>query len=556
MVNWAPIAPGAGEGGGVNGYSQQLAIELVARGHEVAWLSSGWTYVATSAGELGGPSVRRMADWRGIMVFDLINSPVIAPGPVQHADPLGEVSSPRLEAEFARFVGLLRPDVVHFQNIEGLSAGCVAAARSSGAASVFSLHNYHTVCPQVYLMQPVRVGDARGAAQGRVACHDFAGGKACVGCVREPEPRAESLRRGKVHPLAILASEESERATRAAREEAQRAAAAPGILSLLRRKPVQAAFAPRVVEHLPGRAVAQDADVIADTGGGTFEPLWRSLLMDESSPEWRVLENAPLPDRSGTANAYGERRAAMVAMLSSCDSVLAVSRFVAEKFAALGVRREAIVTLGIGTRMAEIALEMPELTRTRQDTGSGERTLRTVFLGYHNYYKGLHVLLDALELMPPAALSRVELRVHARAVEAIEWRLERLRGRLAGLVVTRGYEYRDVPALLSGVDVGVVPSVWWDNGPQTVLEMLAMRVPVLGAELGGIPDMVTHGVNGLLHRGNDRRQLSTQLAELAMDPARAARLREGITPVKTMRAHAVEVEGVYAGAVRARHARG
>jgi glycosyltransferase involved in cell wall biosynthesis len=340
-----------------------------------------------------------------------------------------------------------------------------------------------------------------------------------------------------------------------AQEEAQRAVSGtPGIRSVLRRTPVAPVIEPaRIVEQLPGRAVVQDSDVIAENAADAHESPWRSLVIDKASPEWRVLENDPRPDASGVANAYGERRGAMVAMLSSCDAVLAVSRFVAAKFEALGVRREAITTMSIGTRMAEMAEEMKELTAAPIQPGDGpQRPLRVVFLGYHNYYKGLHVLADAMELMEPAALARVELRVHAKAVEPFEWRLERLRGRLGGLTVTRGYEYRDVPSLLSGVDVGVVPSVWWDNGPQTVLEMLAMRVPVLGAALGGIPDMVTHGVNGLLHRGNDRAQLAEQLAELAIDRALVSRLRAGITPTKTMRAHAAEIESVYLSAVRAR----
>jgi hypothetical protein len=67
-----------------------------------------------------------------------------------------------------------------------------------------------------------------------------------------------------------------------------------------------------------------------------------------------------------------------------------------------------------------------------------------------------------------------------------------------------------------------------------------------------VPDLVEHGVNGLLHRGNDRAQLASQLAELAADPARVATLRAGIASVKTMRAHTLEIEGVYAAAVRAR----
>lgn len=547
IVNWAPIAPGTLDGGGVNGYSQQLALELVSRGHEVAWLSSGWTYVASSDGTLAPPQARRLTDWRGVMVFDIVNSPVIAPGPVQHIEPIGEVASPALEAEFGRLVTLLRPDVVHFQNIEGLSAGCVAVARATGAAAIFSLHNYHTLCPQVYLMQP--------SPNGRVACRSFEGGRACEACVREPHPRDESLRRGKEHPLAVLASRDFEHAAHAA---VVPSAPREGLLSRLGVKPPPAPPPPPApLTHLPGRAVALDADIVAESVRGSApEPLGRRPSLDPSQPEWAPLDNQPTPDDSGVANDYGRRREAMVQMLSSCDVVLGVSKFVTAKFAAMGVRPGAIRTLAIGTRMAELAAASPELTLGPPPDPADPRRLRVAFLGYHNYYKGLHVLADALELSHPAVLARIELRVHAKAIEPFEWRLERLRGRLGGLMITRGYEYRDIPSLLSGVDVGVVPSVWWDNGPQTVMEMLAMRVPVLGAELGGVPDLVQHGVNGLLHRGNDRAQLAAHLTQVVTDPALLPRLRSGIGPVKTMRSHAVEIESVYADALRARSGQG
>lgn len=49
----------------------------------------------------------------------------------------------------------------------------------------------------------------------------------------------------------------------------------------------------------------------------------------------------------------------------------------------------------------------------------------------------------------------------------------------------------------SAADVFVVPSLM-DNLPNTVLESLVCGTPVIGFPVGGIPDMVKHGYNGLL----------------------------------------------------------
>lgn len=44
----------------------------------------------------------------------------------------------------------------------------------------------------------------------------------------------------------------------------------------------------------------------------------------------------------------------------------------------------------------------------------------------------------------------------------------------------------------------VVPSVWYENGPLAILESLGEGVPVLGSRIGGIPDIVRDGEEGLL----------------------------------------------------------
>ena len=44
----------------------------------------------------------------------------------------------------------------------------------------------------------------------------------------------------------------------------------------------------------------------------------------------------------------------------------------------------------------------------------------------------------------------------------------------------------------------VVPSVWYENNPFSIIEALCMGTPVLGAHIGGIPELITEGENGFL----------------------------------------------------------
>ncbi|GJQ30516.1 MAG: hypothetical protein HBSAPP03_24000 [Phycisphaerae bacterium] len=510
LVNWARLPDGPLEGGGVNGYCGQLAVEFTRQGHQVAYLSSGQTYTRGPDNAISPCRTRRLPDFQGIQVFDVINSPVLSPGPCQARDPAAEVSSPPLEAELSRFVALFRPDIVHLHNVEGLSAGSFAALRSSGAKVVFSLHNYHTVCPQVYLMH-----------KGMTPCRNFDAGRACVGCTPDFDPVAERFQRAGP-PIDLLPAPPSP-PTR------------PSLLALFA-KPVPSPplAPPPSAPPLPGAPVETVADLAAPIDAPQRPA---PSTVSDLAP----LDNDPSPDPWPEAeeNDYARRRRAFVHALSTCDTVLAVSEFVRRKFIALGVRPKVIRTLHIGTRMTDLAL--PPAPMPPPDP------FRIAFVGYHNHFKGLHCLLDALDLLPDSDLARIDLLVSAKAVSSIEPRLQAMRPRLARLSVEHGYRYENLPHLLRDRHCGIVPSVWWDNGPQTVLEFLACGVPVLGADLGGIPDFITHERNGLLFRGNDRHALAASISRLLNDPGLIARLRSGVTPPKSMQDHANELLTLYAG---------
>lgn len=530
LINWTAPSHGPALGGGVNGYLQGLALELAGLGHEVGWLFSGQTYTPGSTpGALGRCEIRRRDSWRGLSLFEVINSPVISPGPLQQHDPEAEVSCPVLEAEFARFIALARPDIVHFHNLEGFSAGCVRLltkpdARGYRPGVLFSLHNYHTVCPRVYLLR-----------DGRVPCRDFEGGHACAACVPDLQGEREQLRRAKEY--AVVYRYELPQARPPAVEVTWR--------DVVRQR-VEVPFQEAPPVPLPGAGVNSEAEASlgAARGGGGGEP--PVTPQDAMAP----LDNevTPEPEYRGELHAFGRRRRGLVEALSGCDRVLAVSRFVRDKFAAFGVREAVLEVMPIGTRMGEMYAAQADV-QAAPAPFEPARPLRLAFMGYHNFAKGLHMLVESLERVPPEALARLDLLVNAKDVEPMLPGLAKLGPRLAGLAVHHGYPYEMFPRAVFGRDLGLVPSVWWDNGPQTVLEFLACRIPVLGAAVGGVPDVIRDGVNGRLHRGNDREDLARILTGLAMDPSPVRGWREGITPPLGMAAHTRDVSAAY-GKVR------
>lgn len=558
LMNWARIWEGASSGGGVNQYAQALAIELVKRGHEVSSVISGQSYVPVPPAPSGGAFVRRHDDWMNTKVFEVINSPVMAPSIVQFAEPLGEVSAPELEELVGRLMSELKPDAVHWNNIEGFSAGCIGVIRRvcPQARQVFSLHNYHTICPQVYLMQ----GHRR-------TCWSFDNGHSCTNCieVRRPEEhRAEieqkwqsAWQRGVEEEKHAwhMAKTNLKRVWTGARKIREAEARARGVVP---GSPVALGGGEGASGDIGLPVLSAKPPVGVDERGMTAQLRaelnpWKPPAAD--APELQALSNEIRPEvvSEKAPNDYARRRSAMVEMLNGCDLVLAVSEFVRRKFVSMGVKEGVIETMAIGSRINRVIALKPDLVfdppkfEARPAAWNTQRPLRLHFMGYNNYYKGLHVLAEALEMLSVEHLRQVDLSIFALDGQTIEWMFRRLEPRLARLHFGYAYTYHDIPWMLGGRDLTVVPSVWWDNAPQTVFESLSCGVPVLGANIGGIPDFVRHGENGILFAANSRAGLAEAIRGAIEDPWMVEGLRANVRPTKSIEEHVVEMEGVYGG---------
>ncbi|MEU0481185.1 glycosyltransferase [Streptosporangium sp. NPDC006013] len=79
--------------------------------------------------------------------------------------------------------------------------------------------------------------------------------------------------------------------------------------------------------------------------------------------------------------------------------------------------------------------------------------------------------------------------------------------------------------LIAAADLLVLSS-FYEGLPVVVMEALAAEVPVVSTAVGGVPDLIEHGRNGLLTRPGDPDALAEGILR-AMHPEVHARLREG-----------------------------
>lgn len=195
------------------------------------------------------------------------------------------------------------------------------------------------------------------------------------------------------------------------------------------------------------------------------------------------------------------------------EKILSTSKFVAGEISA---------TVGGNIEVLGGAVD-PELFYPSPAVGRVEK--RLVYAGRLVTEKGLRVLIDAFALQKSA--DELELVGEGPLRSEIEEYLYRSpfgsRVKLSGYV-TPG-RLRDI---LASAKLAVVPSLWQEPLGLAVVEAMACGVPVVASLVGGIPEMISDGINGLLVPPGDPRALAAAIDKVLGDRAVYERILEGV----------------------------
>jgi len=207
----------------------------------------------------------------------------------------------------------------------------------------------------------------------------------------------------------------------------------------------------------------------------------------------------------------------------------AVRRYVLERY---GLPEAKVVTLRNAIVVPALVDDPVVRARQRAGFGAAPADLLIGTLGrLEEPKKGLSFFLRAASLV---ARQRPQARFVLVGGGPARKRLEALAqaAGLTGSTVFAG-ERRDVAALLPAFDVFVQPSLWEGFG-LTLLEAMAAARPVIASRVGGVPEIVRDGRDGLLVPPGDTEALAGAILRVLGDPDLAARLgRAGRERVET-----------------------
>ncbi len=123
----------------------------------------------------------------------------------------------------------------------------------------------------------------------------------------------------------------------------------------------------------------------------------------------------------------------------------------------------------------------------------------------------LGVLPDILKAIPNAVCVFVGEGEHEMLLRSM---VEK--GALQGAVCFAGFR-TDIPEMMAAMDVVVVPSNRVESSPGVVKEAMAMNKPVIASDVGGVVEIIRHGVDGLVIPCGDDAALRDAILTLHRD---------------------------------------
>ena len=170
---------------------------------------------------------------------------------------------------------------------------------------------------------------------------------------------------------------------------------------------------------------------------------------------------------------------------------------------------------------APSAGELPLVEGDRGRPAAGA-PLALAFAGRLTSQKDLEVLLTAVAAVPAVTLTLLGDGPERERLEAETARLgigDRVR-------FLGGGDRADVLRLFAGADAAVLSSSW-ENFPHTVVEALAVGTPVIATAVGGVPEIVRDGENGLLVPARDPSAFAAALTPICRETPRCASSSSG-----------------------------
>ena len=179
--------------------------------------------------------------------------------------------------------------------------------------------------------------------------------------------------------------------------------------------------------------------------------------------------------------------------LEECtDLFVCPSRFMAEKMAQGGFRKDKL----------KVLCNFIDIEKCRKDGYAKDDYY--CYVGRLSHEKGVGTLVKAAARLP----YKLKIIGGGPLLEQLKIKNEELKGNIEFL----GFrQWDDIKDIVGKARFTVIPSEWYENNPLSVIEAECLGTPVLGARIGGIPELIDEGVNGMTFESSNANDLAGKI---------------------------------------------
>jgi len=230
-------------------------------------------------------------------------------------------------------------------------------------------------------------------------------------------------------------------------------------------------------------------------------------------------------------------REALTEFGASADAIVVLAKWCGDVWLRNGVDPAKVHLVPTGGRTERPRVDGPKWPdRDRLTVGYAGRCVDV---------KGLHTLVDAVKSLPGNL--PIAVRFFGGGWDSDYGRS--LLARMAGdarFAAPRVIPNDQMGRAFADLDAAIIPSIWPETGPLTLFDAFAAGTPVIGSDLGGVGERVTHETDGLLFPGGDAAALAAALRRCFDEPDLLPCLRAGVRPPRTVADTAADMLSVYA----------
>ncbi len=177
---------------------------------------------------------------------------------------------------------------------------------------------------------------------------------------------------------------------------------------------------------------------------------------------------------------------------NATDVYICPSQFMADKMAQGGFDKSKL----------KVLCNFIDVEKCHRD--SYEKDTYYCFIGRLSHEKGLRSLIDAANQLP-----------YILNIIGDGPLMNELRAEAHPNIVFLGFKkWDEIKSLVGKARFSIIPSEWYENNPLSVIEAECLGTPVLGTQIGGIPELIDEGITGMTFESRNVEDLKDKIRKM------------------------------------------